>query len=230
MLPHMDIRPSVYPCFDINAAILLTIKRELEFLDSWPLEESPQITTHIIQLKPTPTKMRGFPHETQWSAQIGLSEFTYEMQEAFKSGDSLEYINVALCDHLSQDNKPHCVVLNARMGLRPPASPTFTRDFDSAIGVTCNLPFTAAFDVFPVPPFRDTVSGKSVPMFGTFWYFENNLSITTNGTWWLVYERQSLTKAIQQCNDHVILISNHGDISKSIWGIIGTLLHLSFYI
>src|SRR6266404_6524552 len=96
-------------------------------------------------------------HETLRSDQIGLSEFTYEMQEAFKSGDSLEYINVALCGHLSQDNKPYCVVLNARMGLHPPACPTFTRDFDSAIGVTCNLPFTAAFDVFPVPPFRYTL-------------------------------------------------------------------------
>src|SRR6266404_3481765 len=55
-----------------------------------------------------------------------------------------------------------------------------------------------------------------------------NYYVSTNGTWWLVYKRQSLIKAIQQCNDHVILISNHGDISKSIWGIIGTLLCLSF--
>ncbi len=63
-----------------------------------------------------------------------------------------------------------------------------------------------------------------------FYIFENNSLITTNGKAWLVYERQYLIKAIQQCNDHVILISNHGDISKSIWGIIGTLLHLSFCI
>ncbi len=40
-------------------------------------------------------------HETLRSDQIGLSEFTYEMQEAFKSDDSLEYINVALCGCLS---------------------------------------------------------------------------------------------------------------------------------
>ncbi len=60
--------------------------------------------------------------------------------------------------------------------------------------------------------------------------FKSNLSITTNGKTWLVYERQSLIKAIQWYDDHVILIWNHKDISKLICGIIGTLLHLSFYI
>jgi len=54
-----------------------------------------------------------------------------------------------------------------------------------------------------------------------FYTFENNLSIITNRKDWLVYERQCLIKAIQQCNDHVILIRNHGDISKSIWVSLG---------
>jgi len=46
--------------------------------------------------------------------------------------------------------------------------------------------------------------------------YRNNLSITTNGRLLLVYGREALFKAIQQNNNHVILMKDHGDISRSI--------------
>lgn len=101
--------------------------------------------------------MRYFPHETLPFEQLSLSQFTRLMKEASKSQDELEFINAALCGRTTVDNMDHRIILNARQDLEPPASPRFTRDFDSAIGITHDLPFTASLNIFPVPSFKETL-------------------------------------------------------------------------
>jgi hypothetical protein len=105
--------------------------------------------------------MRSFPHETLPSEQVSLSEFTCLMQEESKSENQLDYINAALCGRVMLDEEAHRVVLNARQDLRHPENPSFTRDFDSAIGITRNLPFTTALNIFPVPSFKDTLKRRN---------------------------------------------------------------------
>jgi hypothetical protein len=50
-------------------------------------------------------------------------------------------------------------VVNAAQGLHPPSEDALrlTRDFDSGIGISRNLPFTCALSIYPVPSFRDTL-------------------------------------------------------------------------
>jgi hypothetical protein len=83
------------------------------------------------------------------------------MQQASKSEDPLDFINAALCGRVVLDQDAHRVVLNARQDLQHPHSPSYTRDFDSAIGITRNLPFTAALNIFPVPSFKDTLKKRN---------------------------------------------------------------------
>jgi hypothetical protein len=101
--------------------------------------------------------MRSFPHETLPTAQVTLEEFTTIMHEA-ASGGQMEYIKAALCGRVSIDQVPHRISVNARQGLHPPELPEFTRDFDSAIGITRNLPYTSPFNVFPISSFKDTLT------------------------------------------------------------------------
>ncbi|KAI9436165.1 hypothetical protein H4582DRAFT_2078784 [Lactarius indigo] len=98
-----------------------------------------------------------FPHNTLPTEQFTLEEFTILMEDA-ASREPMEYINTALCGRFLIDQVPHRASINARQGLHPPAIPRFTRDFDSAIGVTRNLPYTSPFNVFPVASFRDTLT------------------------------------------------------------------------
>jgi hypothetical protein len=101
--------------------------------------------------------MRNFPHETLPSEQLSLSEFTYIMQQESKTGNPMDLINAALCGRIMQDQEAHRVILNARQDQDHPHNPSFTRDFDSAIGITRNFPFTAALNIYPVPNFKDTL-------------------------------------------------------------------------
>jgi hypothetical protein len=102
--------------------------------------------------------MRNFPHENLPSEQLSLSEFIYIMQQESQNGTAMDFINAALCGRIMLDQEAHHVILNARQDLDHPQNPSFTRDFDSAIGITCNFPFTAALNVYPVPNFRDTLN------------------------------------------------------------------------
>ena len=83
--------------------------------------------------------MANFPHETLPTVQLTLEEFTTLMHGAASRGP-VEYINTALCGRIFVDGVPRRVSLNARQGLDHPISPGLTRDFDSAIGITNNLP------------------------------------------------------------------------------------------
>jgi hypothetical protein len=125
-----------------------------------PPPQKPTITLHLIHLIHliiTNSSMRSFPHETLLSEQLSLSEFTYEMQRACRSQNRLDLVNAALCGRVSFDDRPHRIRLNARQDLDHPDQPTITRDYDSAIGITRNLPFTAAFNIYPVPAYTDTL-------------------------------------------------------------------------
>jgi hypothetical protein len=101
--------------------------------------------------------MRNFPHETLPTEQVTLEQFTELMHGATMRGP-MEYIGTALCGRISIDEVPHRASVNARQGLSSPVLPEFTRDFDSAIGITRNLPFTSPFNIYPVPSFRDTLT------------------------------------------------------------------------
>lgn len=89
--------------------------------------------------------------------QLTLEQFTKLMYEAALRSP-MELIHTSLCGRILVDEVPHRVSLNARQGLRPPISPEFTRDFDSAIGITRNLPYTSPFNIYLVPSFRDTLT------------------------------------------------------------------------
>ena len=101
--------------------------------------------------------MANFPHETLPTVQLTLEEFTTLMHGAASRGP-VEYINTALCGRIFVDGVPRRVSLNARQGLDHPISPGLTRDFDSAIGITDNLPYTSPFNVYPISSFRDTLT------------------------------------------------------------------------
>ena len=100
--------------------------------------------------------MRHFPHETLPTEQLTLEQFTYIMFEASNRGP-MDYIDTALCGRVSIDQAAHRASVNARQGLHPPVLPEFMRDFDSAIGITHDLPYTSPFNVYPVSSFRDTL-------------------------------------------------------------------------
>lgn len=101
--------------------------------------------------------MANFPHETLPTEQLTLEAFTALMHES-ASRSPMEYINTALCGRIFVDGVPHRVSLNARQGLDHPISPELTRDFDSAIGITDDLPYTSPFNVYPISSFRDTLT------------------------------------------------------------------------
>jgi hypothetical protein len=101
--------------------------------------------------------MQNFPHEDLTMEQYNLSQFIYLMQQASRSEDKLELINTALCGRITSEDRNCRISLNARQNLQPPAYPLFTRDFDSAIGITKNFPFLAALNFFPVPSFKETL-------------------------------------------------------------------------
>lgn len=105
--------------------------------------------------------MPDFPHENLPLDQLSLSQFTYLMQQAFKSGDDLQYINTALCGRTTDEEGDWRISVNARQELHPPEYPRFTRDYDSAIGITKNLPFLTALYVFPVPSFKETLKKRN---------------------------------------------------------------------
>jgi hypothetical protein len=101
--------------------------------------------------------MQNFPHETLQTEQLTLKEFTDLMCSASLCNPT-KYIDTALCGRIVSDSVPRRVSLNARQGLDHPISPEFTRDFDSAIGITRNLPYTSPFNIYPVSNFRDTLT------------------------------------------------------------------------
>jgi hypothetical protein len=123
-----------------------------------PHKEHPSPDHHSQQAIPhlVPT-MRNFPHESLPFEQLSLSEFTNLMKDMSKSGNKLDFINAALCGRVMIDDDEYRIVLNARQDLEPPEFPTYTRDFDSAIGITYNFPFTAPLYIFPVPSFKETL-------------------------------------------------------------------------
>lgn len=128
--------------------------------------------------------MRHFPHETLPTQQLSLSEFVYEMQQASHTGDPMDFVNVGLCGRIMENQKAHRIMLNARQDLGHPKEPKFTRDFDSAIGITRNFPFTAALNVYPVPNFRETlkksnhVNGPITHNVSTFYQWIVSLDLT----------------------------------------------------
>jgi len=103
-----------------------------------------------------------FPHEPLPLQQISLTNLVATAQDC---ENDLTLMNLMLCGRHGNTVPPRQfethqrVSVNARMDATVPEvyEVILTRDYDSAIGITRNLPFTVPLAVFPVPPFGETL-------------------------------------------------------------------------
>ena len=104
-----------------------------------------------------------FPHEELPLQQLSLQNFVATAQDC--QDDVVPLMNLMLCGRhgvMSDEGKfiTHSrVAINARMGASVPGpnDVVVTRDYDSAMGITRNLPFKKTLAMFPVSPFRETL-------------------------------------------------------------------------
>jgi hypothetical protein len=108
-----------------------------------------------------------YPDENLPALQMDLGEFVRKSQELSEGDDSDAFARFVLAGRLATDQGLHRVFINARQNAHAPPEGTFDvrRDFDSAIGITQDLPFTAALSVYPMPSFEDTLK-KDNHLFG----------------------------------------------------------------
>lgn len=111
-----------------------------------------------------------YPHEPLPNVQLSFSQLvaTYryasqtlnDIGEGSTIQDKSDFINTVLCGRLKEPLKR--LNLNARQSADIPTLDqcTIARDFDSIIGITDTLPYTAPISIFPVPSFKDTLTKK----------------------------------------------------------------------
>ena len=107
--------------------------------------------------------MAYFPHEDLPLRQINFETFLGESQSY--EHDGIKLVNLMLCGRFGEVvpgggfETEERIAVNPRMdGRVPPLEDLmFTRDYDSAIGITRSLPFTRPLSVYPVPPFSETL-------------------------------------------------------------------------
>lgn len=102
------------------------------------------------------------PHEDLPFEQISFRHFVRHAQVLLQAGNVAAFIQFVLCGRkIMQDGTQSRVIVNARQGASAPnmALDTcqITRDLDSIIGISRNLPYTAPLALYPLPPFRDTL-------------------------------------------------------------------------
>ena len=73
------------------------------------------------------------------------------------------FCRMVLAGRLHVDGVEHRIFINARQGLRPiiPSDLALTRDYDSISSCSTTLPFLAPFSIFPVAPFKDTLTSDN---------------------------------------------------------------------
>lgn len=104
------------------------------------------------------------PDEDLPAIQVSLKEFVSAAEQLFMQGqskDQLEdFIRFVLAGRLQSHNGLARIFLNARQGILAPAISDYQlyRDIDSVIGITRDLPFKLSMAIFPLPPFRDTLT------------------------------------------------------------------------
>lgn len=103
-----------------------------------------------------------YPDEDLPERQMSLAQFN---QRALRYLEQAEYIGHAafvqfvLAGRYEHHQESRRAILDPELDAVPLVQEelTLTRDFDSLIGISTNLPFTTSFNIFPVPPFRDTM-------------------------------------------------------------------------
>jgi len=68
-----------------------------------------------------------------------------------------KFLQFVLAGRTEVEDTIRHVTLNACQGLAPPYDYAVSRDYDSLIGVSYDLPYTCHLAINPVPPFRDTL-------------------------------------------------------------------------
>ncbi|KAG1823820.1 uncharacterized protein BJ212DRAFT_1476684 [Suillus subaureus] len=111
-----------------------------------------------------------YPDEVDDLVQLRLDQFVGQSQDMFtRVSDDLrseiDFIRFVLAGRIgpeADEEVDRCrISLNAQQGVAPlPPRPetTITRDIDSVIGVSRSLPYTTALSVWPVPPFKETLT------------------------------------------------------------------------
>ena len=107
--------------------------------------------------------MPPYPDEQLPTEQWSLQEISALAGDFLDPDDSLVegFVELMLAGRRLTLNGPRRINIDVHKDCIDPATLddiTITRDFDSIIGVTTNLPFSNAISVYPVPNFRDCVN------------------------------------------------------------------------
>jgi hypothetical protein len=101
------------------------------------------------------------PDETLPEIQLSLRAFVTTAQELYlREGASYDFVRFVLAGRIPIGDGQARVFVNARQGVTapPPDKCQLQSDVDSAIGISYDLPFKVPLAVFPVAPFRDTLT------------------------------------------------------------------------
>jgi hypothetical protein len=116
-----------------------------------------QTNVHPAQMQP--------PDEDLPAIQVSLKEFVSAAERIFtvadQSNDQQEaFLRFVLAGRLHRNNQLARIFINARQGVYAPPISEYKlyRDIDSVIGITRDLPFKLSMAIFPLPPFRDTLT------------------------------------------------------------------------
>lgn len=130
---------------------------------STPELSSPLLTVHNQHMSQEPHLP--YPDEALPAEQISLPTFLQRAEHllalALKNNDLHPFVEFVLAGRCRQpDGSITRIFLNPRQGIPSPLGPDLqvTRDIDTVIGFSTNLPFCTAMELFPVASFRDTLT------------------------------------------------------------------------
>lgn len=105
-----------------------------------------------------------YPNEPLPEIQMTLEDFVTTATGILQDPDDIyNFCRMVLAGRLQVNGVEHRVFINARQNLPPirPGDLTLTRDYDSICACSSDLPFTVPFSVYPVAPFRDTLTSDN---------------------------------------------------------------------
>ena len=103
-----------------------------------------------------------YPDEQLPTAVYSLQEFNQIAQELYSANelDRLDFVNFVLGGRRKTENRVervHIDVFQNHISLAGRDDITITRDYDSLIGITSNLPFCLPIAIYPAANFRDSL-------------------------------------------------------------------------
>ena len=105
-----------------------------------------------------------YPDEDLPELQLSIKQYV-DMASRLLTGpeDIYDFCRMVLAGRVKVDGVERRIFLNARQDLEPidPRFCTRTRDYDSLCACTQTLPFTAPLSVFPVSPFKETLTADN---------------------------------------------------------------------